>query len=274
MKAPSWSRLAVLALLACSGRKPPVDPVILALGREEVRRSDFERHVANVEARQGGTLEPPVRYALLSAYLEGRLLVLEARSRGWISAMSAPEEEQAAVQKLLNEEVRSRIVVDDEEVSRYYEAHRSEFSLPARVALRQILVGTPNEARDALRRLRKEPKSFELLAQALSRGPEAQSGGLMGVFSRGELPPELEAAAFSLKSGETSQVIETPLGHHILRLDAVEPGRELTLEECRGRIRAQLASQRAQRSERDFIAGLMAHAKVNHEAAEGRTPPS
>jgi parvulin-like peptidyl-prolyl isomerase len=248
--------------------------VILALGNEEVRRSEFERYVANVEARQGGALQASVRDALLSAYLEGRLQVLEARSRGWISAASGAEEEQAAVQRLLNEEVRSRIQVGDEEVARYYETHRAEFRVPERVTLRQILVSTPNEARDALRRLRKDPKSFEMLAQALSHGPEAQSGGLMGTFSRGELPQELEGAAFSLKAGETSQAIETSLGHHILRLDAIEPGRERGLEECRGHIRALLADQEAQRRERDFIAGLMARAKVNHEAAKARPSAS
>ena len=267
---PLWASV----ILVCCGRSPAVDPVILALGGEEVRRSDFERYVSNVEARQGGTLEAPVREALLADYLEKRVLVLQARSRGWIDARSSAEEEQAAVKRLLNEDVHSRIGVTDEEIAAYYEAHRAEFSLPERVSLRQILVGTPNEARDALRRLRKDPKSFEMLAQALSRGPEAQSGGSMGIFSRGELPPELETAAFSLKAGETSAIIETSLGHHILRVDAVEAGRQLTLEDCRGRIRALLAGQKAQRGEREFIAGLMARAKVNNEAATARSSPA
>src|SRR5262245_37189199 len=129
-------------LLACSGRAPAVDPVILTLGGEEVRRSDFERYVSNVEARQGGALEAPVREAVLADYLEKRVLVLQARTRGWISARSSAEEEQAAVKRLLNEDVVSRIVVTDEEVARYYEAHRAEFTLPERVSVRQILVGT------------------------------------------------------------------------------------------------------------------------------------
>ena len=261
------------AFLACCGQSPAVDPVILALGGEEVRRSDFERYVSNVEARQGGMLEPAVREALLADYLEKRVLVLQARSRGWVNAASSAEEEQSAVQRLLKQDVHSRILVTDEEVARYYETHHAEFALPERVSVRQILVGTPNEARDALRRLGKDPKNFEMLAQTLSRGPEAQQGGLMGTFSRGELPPELEAAAFSLKNGEISPVIETSLGHHILRVDALEAGRELSLEECRGRIKALLAGQKAQRSEREFIAGLMARAKVNNEAATARSSP-
>lgn len=270
-----WVRPIVGFAFALScGHKPPVDPVILALGGQEVRRSDFEGYVANVEARQGGALEPRVRDALLSAYLEGKVLVLEARSRGWIDAGGTSEEEQAAVQRLLQQEVHARIHVGDEEISRHYVAHRSGFVQAERVALRQILVGTPNEAREVLRRLRKDPKSFEILAQTLSLGPEAQGGGLMGVFTRGELPPELEAVAFSLKPGETGPATETTLGHHILRVDGVEAGRELTLDECRGRIRALLAAQKSQGGEREFIAGLMARAKVNHEAATVRRAPS
>ena len=83
--------LATALLVGC-GRSPAVDPVILALGGEEVRRSDFERYVSNVEARQGGRLEPTVRVALLANYLEKRVLVLQARSRGFVE----PNAERAA----------------------------------------------------------------------------------------------------------------------------------------------------------------------------------
>ena len=57
------------------------------------------------------------------------------------------------------------------------------------MTLRQILVPTETEARDVRRRLQKDPKSFEALARARSKAPEAAAGGLMGTFSRGQLPP-------------------------------------------------------------------------------------
>jgi hypothetical protein len=265
--------LSILALgvpPACSRQAPAAaDPVILALGERHVRRSEFEAHLAQLE-RQGATLEPGVRSSLLTAFLERRILVLEAAARGLLPGEATPEAEQAAVQQLLAREVGARVQVSDEEVAAFFAEHEAEYTQPESLTLRQILVGTDNQARDVKRRLQKDPKSFEALAQSLSRGPEAGRGGLMGVFSPGQLPAELEAAAFALAPGQTSGVIASPLGHHVLRVDSRQPARGADLAECRERIRAQLTTVKSERIQREFVAGLLARAKVNHEAAETR----
>jgi hypothetical protein len=256
---------ALLASLAAC-RNPKGDPVILALGDQSVRRSDFERHLTTLEARDGA-LAPDVRTALLDPFLEERVLVLEARNRKLLHGPGSAEEEQRAVQELLATEVFARVSVDDAEVAAYYEAHRGELAAPERVALRQILVPTEVEARDVLRRLRRDPKTFDSLARTRSRGPEAQRGGEMGSFARGELPPELEGPGFALSPGSVSGIVPSPLGFHILKLDAREPARERALEECRAEIRAQLERRKADGAVRQYISGLLARAQVDHEAA-------
>jgi len=265
--------LLLIALAACRARSAS-DPVILRLNDQEVLRSDFESYLKDMEKQQGGAIDADVREALLTAFLERRILVLEARTRGLVQAQASPEQEQAAVQTLLSQEVHSRVRVEEREVSDYFAAHRPEFTVPETVVLRQILVATSNEARDVRRRLLKDPKSFETLAQTVSRGPEAPTGGLMGQFARGQLPPELETAAFALQPGQTGDVVETSLGHHVLRVEARAPAREPDLEECRPRIRALLLDKKQERTEREFIAGLMARAKVNHEAAQAHPADS
>jgi peptidyl-prolyl cis-trans isomerase C len=132
------------------------------------------------------------------------------------------------------------------------------------------VVHTSNEARDVRRRLQRQPRTFAALARDLSSSPEASHGGLMGRFSRGQLPAELETAAFGLRPGEVSSPVQTPLGYHVLRLDAREPAHEPALEECRERLRAQLSRQNADRRIRAYVAGLLARAKVNHEAVQAR----
>jgi parvulin-like peptidyl-prolyl isomerase len=242
--------------------------VILALDGGEQRRSDFERYVVELEAQQQTALAAPVREALLQDWLERRVLVLAARSRGLLREPASPEEERAAVEMLLSAEIGSRIGVSEDEVAAHYAEHATEFAVPEEVTLRQILVPTANQARDALRRLRKDPKAFELLAQTVSRGPEASRGGLMGRFARGQLPPELEKEAFGLQAGQTSGIVETSLGHHVLRVESRTPARTLSLDEAREHVRARLLADKSARAQRDFVAGLMARAKVNHEAAK------
>jgi parvulin-like peptidyl-prolyl isomerase len=257
--------LALGAAVLLGGCQEP-DPVVLSLSGESVRRSDFQRHVASVEARGLGPLTADVQQGLLETFLEEQVLLIEARQRGLLDPGAAPEEEQRAVVRLLAEAVPAADVTEAEIVD-YFEAHAADFRVPETVTLRQILVGTLNEARDLKRRLLRDPRSFETLAGGRSTGPEASSGGFMGTFERGQLPSELENAAFALEPGETSPPIETSLGYHVLRVDSRQPARELSLEEARGWIRERLTRERADAAVRAFVAGLLSRARVNHEAA-------
>ena len=94
----------------------------------------------------------------------------------------------------------------------------------------------------------------------------------MGSFSRGQLPAELEKAAFPLPVAGLSDVVATPLGFHILRLDAKQPERDLGLEESRGEIRARILREESDQATRQFVRGLLARAKVNHEAVDIPSP--
>ena len=164
------------------------------------------------------------------------------------------------------------MTLTDAELDAHCREHAHDFDTPERIRLQQILVPTPNEARDVVRRLKKDPRSFTALAQDLSRGPEASTGGAMGVFSRGQLPAELEAAAFALAAGETSDVVASPLGYHVLRVEERQAAREVDLPECRQVARADLLRLKSTVSVREFVQGLLARAKVNHEAVTGSRP--
>jgi parvulin-like peptidyl-prolyl isomerase len=256
--------LVAAALLLTSCQES--DPVVLSLGDETVRRSDFEEHMAAVEARGLGPLTSDVRRGLLETFLEEQVLLIEARRRGLLEPGATPEEEQRAVVHLLAEAVPAPDVSDGE-IEAYFAGHADEFRIPETVTMRQILVGTMNEARDLKRRLLRDPRSFETLAGSRSLGPEATAGGLMGTFERGQLPSELEEAAFRLTPGQTSQPIQTSLGYHVLRVDSRQPARVLSLEEARGWIRERLTREKADAAARAFVADLLSRARVDHEAA-------
>jgi len=270
------AREALLRLILVFGfacREPPSDPVILALEGQTVRRSDFERHIKTLEAG-GPVVEPAVREALLAPFLEERVLVIEARRRGLVGRGVSPADEQNGVQKLLGEVVLSHVSVKAEEIAAYYREHAGEFRMPETVTLRQVLLSTEEKARRALERLQKDPGAFEGVARAESKAPEAGAGGLMGVFAPGELPPELDLAAFKLPVGGTSNIIRTSLGYHILRVDSRRPSHERNLEESKDAIRTRLAHEKADRDIQEFVRGLMARAKVNHEAAKASSRDS
>ena len=265
--------LVAVGLLAGCRARGTADPAILTLGDQVVRRSEFERHVSALEQQGGAPLDPKVRAALLERFLEERVVVLEAKARRLVPSPSTAEQDEAAARKLLTDVGLTGVEMRDEEVAAYYEAHRGELETPETVSLRQILVPTLNEARDVRRRLQKDPRSFPVLAQTVSRGPEASAGGVMGRFSRGQLPPELERAAFALAPGKISEPVQTAYGYHVLRLDEKEASRQPTLEESRNEIQSRLRAVRSDEKIQQFVAGLLARAKVNHEAAQRATHP-
>ena len=257
---------SALALGACQDK----DPVILELDGQTVHKSAFEQHLAAV-GRGLGPVDPEARKGILEAFLEERALVIEARRRGYLSAGAG--DEPRAVARLLAEAVHPAEVNEDE-IATFYRTHGAELAVPETVTLRQILVATLNEARDVRRRLARDPKAFDAIARSQSKGEEAGAGGYMGSFERGQLPAELEVAAFALPEGATSEPVQTALGYHVLRVESRQQARAPTLEETRERIRARLARGKRAEAERAFVAEVLARAKVNHEAALRPTPPS
>ncbi|HEX9641985.1 MAG TPA: peptidylprolyl isomerase [Candidatus Krumholzibacteria bacterium] len=239
-----------------------MDPPLLRLGAHALLRSDFERHVRRLEARDG-PIPDDVQETLLQSYLEERVLVLEARQQGLLTPQASSEDELGAIEELLAGEVLPEVTIEEASIRRYYDAHQAELQIPETLSLSQILVPTLNEARDVRRRLYKDRRSFEQLAQTRSKSPEASNGGLMGTFGRGQLPPDLEEAAFSLQPGRISSIIETPLGFHVLRVDAHQEAQTRSLEECRDEIHAELMRQAYAAAVKRYIAGLLARAEVN-----------
>jgi parvulin-like peptidyl-prolyl isomerase len=244
------------------------DPVILSLGDQQIHRSEFETHLADL-ARRGG--DPSLREAFLGPFLEERVLVLEARAQGLVQSGASVEDEKAAVETLVHRALPAAQVSEDE-IGRYYREHAEEFRRKETVTLKQILVPTENEARDLRRRLQRDPKGFEILARTRSRSPEASTGGLMGTFEPGQLPAELEAPAFALAAGGTSDIVRSPLGFHVLRVEARQPAREEPLDEARPRIQAKLLQEKTGQAFRAYVQQLLSRAKVNHEVALSAPP--
>lgn len=264
----------LLALLASAGCSETArDPVVLELHGERLRRSDFDRERQRLEARDVGPLPASARRGLLDAWLEQRALVIEARHRGILAAAAEPHQEAEAVSRLLAGAVGAPQVTDAE-IGDWQKAHAAELTAPEQVSLRQVLVPTLNEAREVIRKLRGDPSAFDTLARSVSRGPEAAVGGYMGHFERGQLPPELEAAAFALPDGATSEPIQTPLGYHVLRVESRQQARDIPLEEARERIRDQIVRAKRATAERAFVESIMARARVNHDAALRFSRPS
>ena len=144
--------------------------------------------------------------------------------------------------RLLEQEIKSKVQVTNEEIKDYYNKHRSSFDTPLEIRLQQILLMVPPEAgeqeinqirekaEEILQKIRKG-EDFNTMVKLYSQDSYAAAGGDMGVFRRGELVSVIDEAAFSLNVGEVSPVIQTSLGFHILRVLEKRDRGKMTEEE-------------------------------------------
>ncbi len=131
--------------------------------------------------------------------------------------------------KLLKREVKDKIIVTDEEIGEYYNKHRQEYEGKESVRMKQILLLLPPGADETTKnKIRKEAflirqlllkgESFDLLAAKYSQGPAAAQGGDVGFIEKETIIPEVERAAFILPLEQVSEVIESRLGFHIIKV--------------------------------------------------------
>ena len=149
--------------------------------------------------------------------------------------------------------------VSDAEVQKYYDEHAAEYEKPEQVHARHILFrfapGATAEDKAKVRQRAEEilakvkaGEDFAALAKQYSEDASAAQGGDLGSFTRGKVVAPFERAAFSLAPGETSDLVESPFGLHIIKVDSKESAHTQTLEE----VRAQIADKLKQEKARDL----------------------
>jgi len=169
-------------------------------------------------------------------------------------------------QRVISNEVGSHITISDEEISKYYQAHKAEYVRPEQVALREIEVSTqgkkPEEIPDlkkkaetTLQRI-KDGEDFGEMAKRFSDSSTKTQGGFLGMYKRGELSKELEDKVFSMKKNELTEVTETKQGFLILQvLEHYDEG-EQSLAKVKNEIMDKLYSARMEPAMREYLKTL------------------
>ncbi len=207
--------------------------------------------------------------------------------KNWLKTMGTnPEDyrrrmiEQRISELVIDREVKPSVSVSDDEVRKYYQQNLPAFAKPEQVRMRQIYLATRRaESEEALPKDRQDEKKeriqeikarldagedFFALYQKYSEEAWAkkETEGDELLYVRGQLPPNLDAAAFSLPVGKVSDVIETPLGYHIIRVSRHEPAGRLPYEEVAGRLREFLVGEEVRKRMPDYLAGIKQEAGV------------
>jgi len=166
------------------------------------------------------------------------------------------------LEKLIDQEVNSKITVTDEEAREAYQANRGKYYSEESVHVAQIVVPTKEKADAVLRRLQ-AGEEFARIAQEVSTGPEAAKGGDLGVFTRGVMPEAFDRVVFSLPEGKTSKVVKSPYGFHVFKVLKRDKGHWIEFAEVQDKIKLDLMKVKEEKEFRRWLDQLKSEAKIH-----------
>lgn len=182
-------------------------------------------------------------------------------------------EKSMTVRKFIAQEFVEKISVSEEETKNYYDAHSDMFKQPEQVRASHILIkvedGAGEEQRgEALGKIKeiqeklKKGEPFEALAKASSQCPSSEQGGDLDFFKKGQMVKPFEEAAFALKPGEVSDIVETQFGYHLIKVTERRPETQAAFEETREGIKRHLTQSKVREETQAFVEKVKQGAKV------------
>ncbi|MGA7077311.1 MAG: peptidyl-prolyl cis-trans isomerase [Terriglobales bacterium] len=192
---------------------------------------------------------------------------------------SIPEKRQIKYVVIDSAKIAAATTVTQADLQAYYDQHRDEFRAPEQVKVSHILIKTPlptpgvkedekaiadarAKAEDVLKQV-KAGGDFAKLAEKYSDDPgSAKSGGELGWIGRGRTVPEFEKAAFSLGKGQTSDLVKSSYGFHIIRVEDKQDAHLKTLAEVKSEIEEKVKQQKATRATETAANGLLSQART------------
>ncbi len=268
--------LIPLALLLSGCQKPQEK----ALGNKELVRindasislEEFQQMLEKqpLEGKMKLLSEKGTRDFLENYVIPREVLYQEAKIKGLDknpAILTKIEDARRAIliDALLEEALRGKGEVTAEEIEGYYKENQALFMEPQEVKIRHIVVNTEPALKEVVTKLSKG-ESFEKLASTYNVGKFKEDGGDLGYIRRGQLAPpfaQFEEAAFSLrKRGEISEVVSTPYGYHIIRLEDMRGSTLRPLNQVKERIRFFLQPKKKQETYLEYVKERKSKSKV------------
>jgi peptidyl-prolyl cis-trans isomerase D len=177
-------------------------------------------------------------------------------------ANSIPEKRKISYALIDTAKLESEAKVTQQDLQSYYDQHRDEYRVPEQVNVRHILIKTPlpgadgkvdqkgveearKKAQDILKQLKAGGNFAELAKKDSEDTASAKDGGSLGWIQRGRTVPEFEKVAFSLPKGQTSDLVQSSYGFHIIQVEDKQDAHLKTLDEVKAQIEPILKQQKA-----------------------------
>lgn len=230
-------------LTGCGTRSSGQDKILATVGNKFITLKDFKQKLSKLPSYYQGMAEKNKKNLFDDMIVES--LFLEDAIRKGVNKDKEVRDileearKKIIIAKFVKTEVDDKIKVSEEELKKYYEEHKDDFKKPEMWRASHILVASEGEAKDIMALL-SGGKNFQDLAKEKSIDATSSRGGDVGYFKKGQVMPEFENVCFNLKIGQTSGIVHTQFGYHIIKLTDKRLESVQSFEEARPAIENEL----------------------------------
>lgn len=172
--------------------------------------------------------------------------------------------EQTKLQLELTQLLKDKIKITDEEIKSTYDQYKDSFATPEQVRASHILVETKEEAQAIIKQL-DEGADFAAIAKEKNEDATKETGGDLDFFSKGQMDPAFEEAAWKLEKGTYSkEPVKSSFGYHIIKVTDKKAATNPTLEDKKEEITKQLESTKLNELTPAYLQELKDKAKITN----------
>lgn len=262
-------RGAVSPEAATSLKRQVLDSIIdRKLVRQKIKELNI--NISEEEVRQ--SIEEIKRQNKLSQEALTAALIAQGMT---FDQYKAQMKEQLERLRLMSQEVKAKIQVGERETREYYDANIEQFREEPTYRARHIFLKVDKKASnqeikrvmakaaDVMNEAR-SGSDFAALARKYSDDAgAAEDGGDLGKFKKGDMLPEIESAVLTMKPGEVSELVTTPAGFHIIKLEEMTAGAVKPYEAVRAAIEEKLYKKKSEERFRQWADGLKKNAAID-----------
>ncbi len=256
-------------------RNKALDEAKVAILNQMINNILMEQHAkkAGITVSEGEVKEAMADIRKQRNLSEEELLKLLEMEKIKPGAYEKEIRDQLMRMKLIGREIRSKAVATDGEIGEYYQKHRKDYEGEESIRIQQILLLAAGDAPPGVKaKIRADAEAihkrllagepFGALCAKFSQGPGAEEGGDIGYIERGAILPEIEGVAFSLPLNKISDVIESPIGFHIIQVTDRRGAGAKSIESVREEIKAKIDREKTEKKFEEWLTDLREKSNV------------
>lgn len=259
--------LVIICCISCiiGCAKKPKNEICAVVNGKNITMSMVDKKITNLPQYYQAFATAHKKEVLDDMVIE-QLLYEEARKRNLehnpeVRELINEAGKKILISKLIDDETMRSAPVSEDDIKTHYEQHKDQYLIPEMVRASHILANTEEDAKRLLEELNKG-RDFAELAKQSSKDLTKDRGGDLGYFRKGQMIPEFEKACFSLKVGETSDIVKTRFGYHIIKLTDRKEALYRSLEEVKENIRTLISRDRQREKFEALVKKLKDRSKI------------